>query len=50
MPWLIDTWEACFIFKRKEEELMEGGGRGVVERRDWEERVERRENQAGEMN
>lgn len=26
MPWLIATWEACPIFKRKEEELMEGGG------------------------
>lgn len=38
MPWLIDTWEACFIFKRKEKEWMEGGGRGAVEERDWEER------------
>lgn len=50
MPWLTDTWETCLIFKRKEEEWMEGRGRGEVGRRDWGEAGERREDQAGKIN
>lgn len=50
MPWLIDTWEACPIFKREEEEWIEGRGRGEVGQRDWGETGERREDQAGKIN